>query len=222
MRYAVIVAGGSGTRFGSEIPKQFLLLQGKPVLAHTLEQFYKADASIDIRLVLPSAQIQPWKELCSQHHISIPHTIIEGGASRFQSVRKGLLSISDASKESVVAIHDGVRPLIAASIILNSFDAALKYGNAITSVASKDSVRLCELSGNKALDRALVRIIQTPQTFLLSQILTSFKTEELPFFTDDASVAEHAGFPIHLIEGSYSNLKITTPEDLKLAEILLT
>lgn len=221
-RFAIIVAGGSGSRFGSEIPKQFLLLKGKPVLAHTIEKFHKTDASISIRLVLPAPQISRWKELCTTFNIETPHLIVEGGNSRFQSVKKGLQSIlpNEVEPDSVVAIHDGVRPLVEQQVIELSYTKAAELGNAITSVLSKDSVRIVEGKKNKALDRSQIRIIQTPQTFQLSAILKAFQQPESPSFTDDASVAEAAGITIHLIEGSYSNIKITTPEDLTLAELL--
>jgi 2-C-methyl-D-erythritol 4-phosphate cytidylyltransferase len=218
-RYAIIVAGGSGSRFGSAVPKQFLILNGKPVLARTLEKFYKADASISIHLVLPATEISRWKELCIEYTISIPHKIIEGGNSRFQSVRNGLHSISDL--HGLVAIHDGVRPLVTSEIINTSFNVASEKGSAIAAVSSKDSVRIISEEKSQALDRSKLRIIQTPQTFQLSLILKAFEQEERSDFTDDASVAEAAGFEISLIEGSYSNIKITTPEDLILAECLL-
>lgn len=218
-KYAIIVAGGSGSRFGSSVPKQFLILNEKPVLAHTLEKFYKADASTSIRLVLPISEISRWKELCIEHTINIPHEIIEGGNSRFQSVRNGLHSISDSV--GLVAIHDGVRPLVTSEIINTSFNVAKEKGSAIAAVASKDSVRIISEEKSQALDRSKLRIIQTPQTFQLSLILRAFEQEERPDFTDDASVAEAAGFEITLIEGSYSNIKITTVEDLKIASVLM-
>lgn len=222
IRYAIIVAGGSGSRFGSEIPKQFLLLAGKPVLANTLERFFATDPTIQLIVVLPSSEISRWKKLIQTHSIQTPHTIVEGGKSRFQSVHNGLKSIPNTNPtETLVAIHDGVRPLISPDIIERSFVVAAEKGSAVVAVPSKDSMRILSGDTNQALDRSLLRIIQTPQTFQFSILLNAFEHPERPDFTDDASVVEAAGFSITLVEGNYSNLKITTPEDLKIAETLL-
>ena len=216
-RYAIIVAGGSGNRMKSDLPKQFIEISGLPILMHTLKKFKEADADIELILVLPESQFEFWKKLCEKHKSimkSLPHQLVAGGNSRFQSSKNGLQAIDN---EGLVAIHDGVRPFVSAEIIRESFRIAEEKGTAVASVASKDSVRV----NGQAIDRATVRLIQTPQTFQVSLIKKSFETEELAIFTDDASVAEHAGFTINLIEGSYENIKITTPEDLLWAEVLL-
>ncbi|MBO3700334.1 2-C-methyl-D-erythritol 4-phosphate cytidylyltransferase [Roseivirga sp. E12] len=216
-KYAIIVAGGSGTRMLSELPKQFLLLNGRPILMHTIEAF-NFDG-IRIVLVLPEQQIQYWKTLCEKYSFRILHNIIQGGETRFNSVKNGLNSIED--KEGLVAIHDGVRPLIDRSIISMSFTQAESHGNAITSVSLKDSLREVSSGSNRSVDRAAFRLIQTPQTFQLDLIKTAFEVPFQPTFTDDASVFENSGKSIHLIDGDYRNIKITTPEDLLVVESFL-
>jgi 2-C-methyl-D-erythritol 4-phosphate cytidylyltransferase len=219
-KYAIIVAGGSGSRMKSDIPKQFIEVRGVPILLHTLKRFKEADSSIELVLVLPETQFDYWQTLLSKHEElakEVPHTLVKGGNSRFQSGKNGLAAIGH---EGLVAIHDGVRPFVSTTTILESFEVAQQKGTAVVSVPSKDSVRLIDGVANRAIDRSTVRLIQTPQTFQVSVIKKAFETEELSTFTDDASVAEAAGFNIHLIEGSYENIKITTPEDLLWAEIL--
>lgn len=212
-KYAIIVAGGSGSRMKSDIPKQFIEVGGLPILMHTLKRFKEADAEIEIILVLPETQFEFWKALCSKY-VTVPHQLVKGGKTRFQSGLNGLQVIGN---EGLVAIHDGVRPCVSVDIINESFKVAAVRGTAIVSVASKDSVRI----NGQAVDRSTVRLIQTPQTFQISLIKKAFETEELSTFTDDASVAEHAGFDINLIEGNYENIKITTPEDLLWAAVIL-
>lgn len=214
-KYAVIVAGGSGTRMGTETPKQFLTLGNAPILMHTIKRFFAADAKIIIVLVLPEEQVERWHQLCIQNNFSIPHHIVFGGKTRFQSVRNGLNCIGE--NEGLVAIHDGVRPFLSKQIIETSFKAAKDKGNAITSVDSKDSIRVM----NKAINRSDVKIVQTPQCFKLSVIREAFHNAPNEQFTDDASVVEAMGVKINLIEGSYQNIKITTPEDMAMAEAIL-
>lgn len=211
-KYAIIVAGGSGSRMKSDIPKQFMEVEGLPILMHTLKRFKEADSEIEIILVLPESQFEYWNELCSTH-TTVPHQLIKGGNTRFQSGLNGLQVIDS---EGLVAIHDGVRPFVSVDIINESFKIAYEKGTAIVSVPSKDSVRV----NGRAIDRSTVRLIQTPQTFQISLIKKAFETKELSTFTDDASVAEYAGFEINLIEGNYENIKITTPDDLLLAKII--
>ena len=212
-KYAIIVAGGSGSRMKTDIPKQFIEVGGLPILMHTLRRFKEADENIEIILVLPESQFDYWNELC-KNYPTVPHKLVKGGKTRFQSGLNGLQVIDS---EGLVAIHDGVRPFVSTEIINESFRIAAEKGTAVVSVPSKDSVRVNGL----AIDRSTVRIIQTPQTFQISLIKKAFETEELSTFTDDASVAEHAGFKINLIEGNYENIKITTPEDLLWAEEIL-
>lgn len=216
-KYAIIVAGGSGTRMKSDLPKQFLELLGKPILMHTIEAFHFDD--IKIILVLPKTQIEFWKELVIQHQFSVPHEIVEGGEARFHSVKNGLESIK--SSTGLVAIHDGVRPLIKQAIISESYTAADRHGSAIVSIGLKDSIRSVSDSENRQEDRSKFRLIQTPQTFQLQLIKSAFEQPFNPIFTDDASVLEMAGHKINLIDGDYQNIKITTPEDLTVAQSLL-
>lgn len=213
-KYAIIVAGGSGSRMKSNLPKQFIEIGGLPVLMHTLNRFKEAFADIDLILVLPESQFDFWEELCQKYHFTVAHQLVKGGNSRFQSGKNGLAVIET---DGIVAVHDGVRPFVSTDIIRESFEVAQVKGTAVVSVASKDSVRV----NGQAIDRQTVRLIQTPQTFQASIIKKAFETEELSTFTDDASVVEFAGFEINLIEGSYENIKITTPEDLEWAEIIL-
>ncbi|HEY1054626.1 MAG TPA: 2-C-methyl-D-erythritol 4-phosphate cytidylyltransferase [Emticicia sp.] len=221
-KYAVLVAGGSGTRMGSEVPKQFLPLAGKPILLHTIDQFMRVDR-IKIILVLPEKDIEYWHSITKQQSLEVESyqsiKIVIGGKSRFQSVKNGLVHVEN---NSLVAVHDGVRPLIDAEIIEKSFKTADELGNAVTSVQLKDSIReVGENQQNKAVERTKFRLMQTPQTFQSELIKKAFEVDEQNFFTDCASVLEFAGFPINLIEGSYENIKITTPEDLIVAEALL-
>lgn len=217
-KYAVIVAGGSGTRMQSEIPKQFIELKGLPILMYTINAFHYDN--IQIILVLPDNQIDFWKQLIDQFGFKTPHQIVIGGSSRFDSVKNGLKSI--LSDDGLVAIHDGVRPLVNREIINRSFEVASTNGNAIVSIPLKDSIRSVDSTVNRQEDRSRFRLIQTPQTFQLNLIKKAFEQPFDPLFTDDASVLEKAGFSIHLIEGSYQNIKITTPEDLLIAESFLT
>jgi 2-C-methyl-D-erythritol 4-phosphate cytidylyltransferase len=221
--YALIVAGGMGTRFGSPTPKQFLELRGKPVLMHTLETFYRYSENINIVLVLPSEAIPVWQSLVSEYGFNHDIRIVNGGTSRFQSVKNGLKVIHG---QALIAIHDGVRPLVTPEMIGESFRLAAIHGSAIASVPLKESLRVVEdqdkaHARSSALDRSRYRIIQTPQTFQGDLIKRAYETDEDQTLTDDASVAERAGFPIHLFQGSYENIKITTPEDLMIADALM-
>lgn len=221
-KYAVLVAGGSGSRMGGEVPKQFLSLAGKPILLHTIEQFLKIN-DINIILVLPEKDIEYWHEVIVTKSLSATmfHSIkiVVGGKSRFQSVKNGLAHVDT---NSLVAVHDGVRPLISVEVIEQSYKIADELGNAVTSVQLKDSIReVGENQENKAVERSKFRLMQTPQTFRSEIIKKAFQVEEQSFFTDCASVLEFAGYSINLIDGSYENIKITTPEDLIVAEALL-
>jgi 2-C-methyl-D-erythritol 4-phosphate cytidylyltransferase len=224
--YALIVAGGKGTRFRSERAKQFLELNGKPVLLHTLEAFYRYSDKINVVLVLPEDDLVTWHDITKKYRFNKPLTIGTGGSTRFQSVKKGLEKIND---EGVVAIHDGVRPLVSIEIIEASFRLSWLHKSAVAAVTPKDSIRMFddpkepESPGmkTKTVDRSLCRLIQTPQTFNIELIKRAYSVKEDTSLTDDASVAEAAGYPVFLFEGSYENLKITTPEDLIMAEALL-
>jgi len=212
--FAIIVAGGAGSRMNVATPKQFLLLKGKPILMHTILKF----DSCEIIVVLPEDHVAHWKLLCTQYDFDHSHTVVNGGATRFQSVKNGLRLLPETG---LVAIHDGVRPLVTQDIIRSSFELAQQAGNAITSMPLKDSIRQLTKDGNQAVDRSKFQLIQTPQTFDIPLIKKAYERDELPSFTDDASVSESAGHMINLLPGSYANIKITTSEDLKIAEALL-
>ena len=218
---AVLVAGGKGMRMGTSLPKQYLPLAGKPVLMHTLEKFFSADPSLLLILVLPKDDFDYWNSLCVSHAFKLPHQLVPGGESRFQSVKKGLMALP--FQEGLVAIHDGVRPFVSEKVIQTSFELAAEKGSAIPVVALKDSLRKVETSGESSFqDRAHFRLVQTPQTFQLKPLLKAFAVEELAIFTDDATVYEHQGWKISLIEGNPENIKLTTPEDLAFAEFLMS
>ncbi|GAB4023663.1 2-C-methyl-D-erythritol 4-phosphate cytidylyltransferase [Spirosoma koreense] len=198
----------------SDVPKQFLLLNGKPILQHTIERFLAVLAAEQIILVLPARDLSTWERLCTEHRFQPAIRTVVGGTTRFQSVRNGLQAIDEP--DGLVAVHDGVRPFVSSDIIQNGFQTAARMGSAVTCVPVKDSVRVIGIDGiSQAVDRSRYRLVQTPQTFTLATFRQAFQTEEQPFFTDCASVLEYAGFPITLIEGSYENIKITTPEDLR-------
>ena len=218
-KYAIVVAGGKGSRMGNPLPKQFIELSGIPILMHTLNRFFDADHTINIILVLPHSQQPYWQELLDKHGFSVPHTVVNGGATRFQSVRNGLLSIK--SDEGLVAVHDGVRPFVTPATILHSFEVAQARGSAITCIPLKDSIReINKGDESMARDRSSFRLVQTPQTFSVLSLKAAYQTEELPEFTDCASVFEAKGYTVHLIEGNTFNIKITTPEDLLFGEAL--
>lgn len=215
-QYALVVAGGSGLRMGTEIPKQFLLLKGEPVLMHTLRKFKLCK---QIVLVLPAAQIGYWNELCTKYNFTLPHTIVQGGSERFYSVLNGLNALPN---DGLVAIHDGVRPCVSVDVINEAFVTAEKLGNAIVAVPSKDSIRMVNDGKSVAVDRSKYYLIQTPQVFNLPLLKEAYSsTVYQTTFTDDASVFEHANHQINLVKGEYTNIKITTPEDLPLAELFL-
>ena len=217
--YAIIVAGGKGTRMNSATPKQFMLLNGTPILMHTINAFFEYSAQIRIILVLPSNDIRTWNDLCNKYDFSKPLQITSGGASRFESVKNGLDQIGENT--GLVAIHDGVRPLVSPDIIAASFRLAAVHQSAIAAVRLKESIRMTDQDTTKAVDRANYRLIQTPQTFAVPLIKQAYKIKEEASLTDDASVAERAGYKISLFEGSYENIKVTTPEDIAVAEALM-
>ncbi|MCE7066187.1 2-C-methyl-D-erythritol 4-phosphate cytidylyltransferase [Dyadobacter sp. CY326] len=217
--YAIIVAGGSGTRMNSDVPKQFLPVNGLPILMHTISAFRRYSTDLKIILVLPQEQFDYWIALCEKYAFQQMFALVSGGKTRFDSVKNGLKSIK--SNAGLVAVHDGVRPVISQEIIAASFQTAAESGSAVVSVPLKDSIRSVAAGGNKAVDRSTFHLIQTPQTFRLDWMQQAFDKDYDPSFTDCASVVESAGFPIQLIPGAYENIKITTPEDLRWAEIYL-
>ena len=217
--HAIVVAGGKGTRIKSAVPKQFLELSGKPILMHTLQAFLDYSPDLNLVLVLPEDDMARWAQLCERHHFAPRMHVVKGGATRFQSVRNGLDVLPD---DGLVAIHDGVRPLVSSDIIGASYRLAAVHGSAVAAVRLKESLRMTDQDTTTAVDRSKFRLIQTPQTFGCKLIKDAYRVQEVPSMTDDASVAEHAGHLISLFEGSYENIKITTPEDLVIAEALFS
>ncbi|MGB8491185.1 MAG: 2-C-methyl-D-erythritol 4-phosphate cytidylyltransferase [Bacteroidales bacterium] len=216
--YALIVAGGTGKRLGSTVPKQFLELAGKPILMHTLERFAGYNDSIEIIVVLPAGYIAHWSELCNRHSSGVPHKVVPGGSLRFFSVLNGLDLIPD---EGLVAIHDGVRPLVSKETIRRCFEAAGISGNAIPALIPADSLRLMTDDSSQPVSRNRVRLIQTPQVFRADLIKKAYLQGYHADFTDDATVLERSGEKIHIVDGNRENIKITNPEDLAIAESLL-
>jgi 2-C-methyl-D-erythritol 4-phosphate cytidylyltransferase len=211
------VAGGTGSRMGANVPKQFLELAGKPVLMRTIERFRSFDVSIKIITVLPEDQLGYWEELQKKYSFSIPNTVVKGGPARFFSVKNGLDKVED---NSLVAIHDGVRPLVSTDTIKRCFDAAEKFGNAVPVISPTDSLRMITEQGNIPVNRQYLRIIQTPQVFDSKLIKKAYLQDYSPDFTDDAMLLEKTGETIHLVEGNRENLKITNPGDMAVAEAL--
>jgi len=216
--WAIIVAAGSGLRMQTGVLKQFLELCGKPILMHSIEAFMNACKDISVVLVLPTMHINFWQDLCHRHKFAHPHQIAEGGNTRFQSVKNGLSLVSG---DGLVAIHDGVRPLASRQTILNCFDDAAQYGCAVPALPINDTVREVSKTANRMLDREALRLLQTPQVFDISLLKKAYEQEYSPLFTDDASVFEQAGHIIRLVEGNAENIKITTQNDLVIAEALL-
>jgi 2-C-methyl-D-erythritol 4-phosphate cytidylyltransferase len=217
-KYAVIVAGGSGTRMNSSLPKQFMLVKNKPVLYYTIAAFLHAFDDIEIILVLPEEHIAKGQEILDGYFDARNIKIIAGGRTRFHSVQNGLTLVDD---ESIVFVHDGVRCLVSTDLIKRAYEAAMEYGSAVPAVASKDSVRIVNGEVNDPVDRDLVMLIQTPQTFHSKILLPAYRIDYKDRFTDEASVVEAYGLKVHLIEGEEYNLKITRPVDLIIAENLL-
>lgn len=216
--YALIVAGGKGTRIKSTLPKQFLELNGKPIILHTLEAFNRYSEKIIVVLVLPEDDFPIWNELVKKHSFNRSIILQKGGDTRFQSVKNGLDKVEGPG---LVAIHDGVRPLVSEDIIGASFRLAAVHQSTVAAVRLKESIRMTDQDNTKAMDRSRFRLIQTPQTFDIDLIKQAYKLKEDASMTDDASVAEKSGHLISLFEGSYENIKITTQDDLIVAEALL-
>ncbi len=217
-RYAILVAGGKGLRMGSDIPKQFLPLRGRPVLMHTIDVFKRTYPDIHIILVLPREQQDYWRQLCGQHDYDVELCVADGGETRFHSVRNGLSQIPDGAR-GVVGVHDGVRPFVSPETIRRCFEAAEEFGAVVPVVPVVETVRqLLADGGSMTVDRNAYRLVQTPQTFDIQLLKKAYGQPFDPFFTDDASVVEAMGHPIKLVEGNNENIKLTNPADLKLAE----
>ena len=215
-QYSIIItAGGIGKRMGGTLPKQFILVEGKPILMHTLEVFHAFDSSAQIIITLPNEWVAYWKELVHERNCTIPHELVDGGTERYHSI-KNALSIC---KGEFIAVHDGVRPLVNHQTIQNCFDAVREKGQVIPVVSVKESLRMLFDDTSKAVPRANYCLVQTPQVFRAEILKMAYEREFHAAITDDASLVEEAGYPITLVEGNEENIKITTQFDLKIAEL---
>lgn len=220
MDYVIIVAGGKGLRMGSDIPKQFLPIGGKPVLMRTLERFREYDENLQIILVLPEAQQDYWHQLCKEYHFGVEYTLANGGQTRFHSVQNGLAKVPDDAI-GVVGVHDGVRPFPSVEVIRNCYETARTAKAVIPVIPVVETVRHLEGENSKTVPRNDYRLVQTPQTFDIQLLKAANRQPYNDGFTDDASVVESYGHQITLVEGNRENIKITTPYDLKIAEVLV-
>ena len=220
MDYIIIVAGGKGLRMGSDIPKQFLPIGGKPVLMRTLERFREYSADLQIILVLPEAQQEYWHQLCEEYHFNVEYTLANGGQTRFHSVQNGLAKVPDDAI-GVVGVHDGVRPFPSIEVIRNCYETAREKKAVIPVIPVVETVRHLENEGSKTVPRGDYRLVQTPQTFDIQLLKAANRQPYNDGFTDDASVVESFGYEITLVEGNRENIKITTPYDMKIAEVLI-
>lgn len=219
MKHVIIVAGGSGKRFGSQVPKQFLPLAGLPVLMHTIQRFARHASTIT--LALPQSQIGYWHDLCGQYAFSIPVNIVAGGNSRFESVKNAIDSIH-VNDEDIIAVHDGVRPLVSDKVINAVFEKAASSGSAIPAIHVTDSIRMLDNDGfSHAVDRNKLVAVQTPQAFNAKRLKEAYDVPFSESYTDDASVYEHSGNKIHIVDGDSRNIKITHPDDIAIAEKIL-
>jgi 2-C-methyl-D-erythritol 4-phosphate cytidylyltransferase len=218
-KYSIIVAGGNGSRMQSNIPKQFLLLNGLPIIMYSIQAFYKADAATEIILVLPQNELERWNTIAAEFKPKANIEIVIGGNTRFESVKNGLSKINT---DGLIAVHDAVRPLISAEKINQLFIEAEQNGNAIPVLACVDTVRLETTNADyELLDRNKLWLMQTPQCFIASVLLNAYKNATTTDFTDDAAVAQANGGKLKFVMGDKNNFKITVPEDLKLAEFIL-
>ena len=217
-KYAIIVAAGSGTRMGGDTPKQFISVGGKPLLRHTIEKFLSLSFPVGIIVVVNQEKKEYWKKYCQDYDFMDRYAIPSGGITRFHSVQNALQYLPD---DSVVAVHDGVRPFVTTEFLEEMFRQGEELGNAIPAIAPVETVREVSDLESYVLKRDDIRLIQTPQVFRSEVIKAAYKLPYDPKFTDDASVAEAAGFRINLVDGLRYNIKITTPEDLEIAKLWL-
>ena len=217
-KIAIIVAGGTGQRMGSVVPKQFLEIEGKPILLHTIDQFVAAFSDIQLVIVLPEGYIQEGKDLLTKNGFTKNIVFVSGGETRFQSVKNGLAHVKETA---IVFVHDAVRCLLTPALVQRCYQQALENGSAIPAVSSTDTVRLIKGDNNELFDRENVMLIQTPQTFQSELLLNAFNQAYIPAFTDEANVVEASGKPVYLVDGEFENIKITRPLDLAIAEYIL-
>ncbi len=220
MDYIIIVAGGKGLRMGGDLPKQFLPLDGRPVLMRTMERFREYSDSLQIILVLPHEQQAYWRQLCEKHHFSIGHTVVDGGATRFNSSQNGVAAVPDDA-DGVVGIHDGVRPFVSVETIARCFEAARQYGAALPVLPVTDTLRRVTDDGGYNVQRNDYRTVQTPQAFQAQLLKRAFGQPYSDAFTDDASVVEAMGGKVTMVDGNRENIKLTTPFDLIVAEAMI-
>lgn len=226
-KYVLIVAGGKGLRMGGELPKQFIPMRGKPILMHTLEAFQRWDPEARLLLVLPEDHQAYWRMLCKELGCTVPHRVVNGGETRFHSVRNGLTFLSNEVEKFpaedrlvLVGVHDGVRPFVTSDVIRECFFQARQSGAAIPVIPVVDSLREFTGSGSRPVDRSRYLAVQTPQVFNYEVLKKAYGQPYTPLFTDDASVVEAAGYPVVTVSGNRENIKITTPFDLLVAEAL--
>lgn len=221
MDYIIIVAGGKGLRMGGDLPKQFLPLDGKPVLMHTIERFRQYSEHIEIILVLPRQQQDYWRQLCLKHSFTVRHRIVDGGDTRYNSSQNGLAAVPDDA-DGVVGIHDGVRPFVSTEVIGRTFEAARKHGAAIPVMPVTDTLRLVTPGdGGHNVQRNDYRTVQTPQAFDIQLLKQAFKQPYSDAFTDDASVVEATGHSVAMVDGNRENIKLTTPFDMAVAKAIM-
>ena len=216
-KYIIIVAGGKGLRMGGDIPKQFLPVCGKPVLMRTLEAFHAYDASMRLILVLPVSQQAYWKQLCEEYQFDLVHEIANGGETRFHSVKNGLALVEE---DGLVGVHDGVRPFVSQEVITRCYEEAASLKAVIPVIGVVETVRHLTEEGSETVPRDQYKLVQTPQVFDVALLRRAYQQEYTDLFTDDASVVEALGEKVYLVEGNRENIKLTTPFDLKLAELL--
>lgn len=216
-KHIVIVAGGKGLRMGGDIPKQFLPVCGKPVLMRTLEAFRTYDSAIHIVLVLPVSLQAYWKELCREYQFDLPHDVADGGETRYHSVKNALALVEG---EGLVGVHDGVRPFVSQEVIARCYEEALSLKAVIPVVGVVETVRHLTEGGSETVPRDQYKLVQTPQVFDVDLLRRAYQQPYTERFTDDASVVEAMGEEVHLVAGNRENIKLTTPFDLKLAEML--
>ena len=218
-KHAIIVAGGKGLRMGNDLPKQFIPINGKPILMRTIESFYNTDNTINIVLVIPASHRDYWAKLCVDYQFMIPHIIALGGETRFHSVRNGLELVD----EGIVAVHDGARPFASHSLIKKCFEEAETKTAVIPVIDSTDSLReVLDSENSQIIDRSRIKMVQTPQVFRSEILKKAYSANLSDTFTDDASVVEAIGQHVHLVKGEITNIKVTTPLDLKIGEIIVS
>lgn len=216
-RTALIVAGGKGLRMGSELPKQFLPIGGRPLLMLTLEAFHRYDANMELILVLPRDQQAYWRELCQTAGFTLAHRLVDGGESRFHSVRNGLALVE---APGIVGVHDGVRPFVSQAVLARCYEAAESHPAVVPVIDLVETLRHLTPSGSETVNREAYQLVQTPQLFDAQLLKRAYAQAYSPAFTDDASVVEALGVPVTLVPGNRENIKMTTPFDLQVGTLL--